>query len=167
MSRSDQKETRVQFRLPVTDYPKTMFFNQVRVEQEEGFCLVHFGLVSGAGMPLDYYSCVLDSQTLENNKKSLLDYVGKVGRAPGKTRAAWQGLPMAMQVPLPGKGRDVVDIVAVSCRNNMAETCLCGFSYIGAAGPKPATEPLAAQPVALLRSRVETQVHWLIELYER
>jgi hypothetical protein len=160
VSKGELKETRVEIRLPKSGYPKTMFFNRFRVEREEEFCLVHFGLVSAAGLLLDHFSSVFPRQTLEHNQESLLDYLERLGQPKQKAPPAWQGA-------LPGQGADVVDIVSMAFRNNMAETCLCIFSLTAATRLKPGgSDVLEAQPLVLLRSSLEMQQQLLVALYE-
>ena len=161
VSKADQKEMRIEIRLPKSGYPKTMFFNRFSVEREDGFCLVRFGLVSKAGLLVDEFSCVLPQQTLEQGQKSLLEYLDKVGQPKDKAPPAWQGA-------LRGQRADVVDVVSMAFRTDMAETCLCVFSMTAATRVKAgaAGESLEAQPLVLLRSSVELQRQLLVALYE-
>jgi hypothetical protein len=137
-----------------------MFFNRLRVEHEDGFCVLHFGLVSKAGLLLDHYTCVLPRQTLEHNQTPLLDYLGRIGSPKEKT-VAWQGV-------LTGQTPDVADIINMAFRNDMAETCFCVFSLTAATRQRraPAGDTLEAQALALLRSSVEMQKQLIAALYE-
>ena len=161
MSKSEQKEVRLEIRLPKGGYPKTMFFNRFRVEREDGFCIVHFGLVASSGLLQDYYCCVLPHQTLQENEKSLVGYLGKIGEPKEKCPAGWQGV-------IAGQKAEVADIISMSLRSDMAETSFCVFSMTAASRFKPggSTEALEAQPLVLLRSAVEMQKQLLVALYE-
>ena len=158
MSKGEQKEIRLEIRLPKGGYPKTMFFNRFRVERDHDFCLVHFGLVTSSGVIADRYSCLFPRQTLEHNQKSLLDYLGRVGQPKQKAPPAWQ-VPASQNV-------DMVDIVFMAIRENLAETSLFAFSLIAASSGTATAEPLDAQPLVLLRSAPETQKQLLVALYE-
>ena len=96
-----QKEVRLEIRLPQSGYPKTMFFNRLQVEREEGFCLIHFGLVSKSGLLLDSYSCVLPQQALVQNQKSLLEYLARIGSRSRKIRNPGKWLRLVRRRMLP------------------------------------------------------------------
>jgi hypothetical protein len=100
-----------------------MFFNRLQVEREDGFCLVHFGLVFKSGLLLDSYSCVLPQQALVQNEKSLLEYLGRIGQPKQKNPQTWQGGKA-------GASTDVADIVTMAFRDDMAEACLSVFSIM-------------------------------------
>lgn len=162
MSKSEQpKDTRVEIRLPQSGYAKLMYFNRLRVEHEHGFCILHFGLVSKAGLLLDYYTCVLPEQALQQNQKPLLDYLGRIGTPKEKSPVAWQSIPT-------GQAADVADIVSMAFRDDMAETCFCVFSLTAAALQRrtSAGASFEAQALALLRSTVEMQKQLIAALYE-
>lgn len=146
--------------MPQSGYPKTMFFNRLQVEREDGFCLVHFGLVSKSGLLLDSYSCVLPHQALVQNEKSLLEYLGRIGQPKQKNPQPWQGGKA-------GADTDVADIVNMAFRDDMAETCLCVFSMAAATRQRRTSsgDSLEAQPLVLLRSSVEMQKHFIEALY--
>lgn len=161
MSKSEQpKEIRLEIRLPQSGYAKTMLFNRFRVEREEGFCVVHFGLVSKGGLLLDYYSCVLPRRTLEENHGRLLDYLERIGPAKEKL-TAWQGA-VAGQTP------HVADTVSMAFTGDTAETCFGVFSLVAAFVPRGvASDGLhEAQGLALLRSSLEMQKQLIRALYE-
>lgn len=157
-----QKEVRVEIHLPSRGYAKTMFFNRLRVEHDEGFCVVSFGLVSRVGLLLDSYSCVLSRFTLDHNEKPLLGYLEQIGFPKEPPAPAWQGTPTQQILP-------VVDVINMATREEMAETCFWVFSLQAASrrrGPS-SDEALEAQPLALLRSQVEIQKQLIKALYER
>ena len=137
-----------------------MFFNRVQVEREDGFCLVHFGLVSKSGLLLDSYSCVLPQQTLVQNQKSLLEYLGRIGQSEQKNPQSWPGGKA-------GSNTDIADIINMSFRDDTAETCLFVYSMTAAArqGRSSATDTVEAQPLVLLRSPVDMQKQLIEALY--
>ena len=122
--------------------------------------MVHFGLVSKSGLLLDSYSCVLPQQTLIQNQKSLLEYLGKIGQSKQKSPHSWQGGKA-------GANTDVADIVSMAFRDDMAETCLCVFSMTAATRQRRSAsgDSLAAQPLVLLRSSVDMQKQLIEALY--
>ena len=137
-----------------------MFFNRLQVEREDGFCLVHFGLVSKSGILLDSYSCVLPQQALVQNQKSLLEYLARIGQPKQKNPQSWQGGKA-------GANTDVADIISMAFRDDTAETCLCVFSMMAATRQRrsSASDTLEAQPLVLLRSPVEMQKQLIEALY--
>lgn len=57
MSKSGEKETVLQVDLVPVGFPKTLFFNRFRVDRDEGFQLVQFGLVVASDL-IGSYSCI-------------------------------------------------------------------------------------------------------------
>ncbi len=120
---------------------------------------MHFGLVPSSGVILDHYSCLLPRQTLRHNQQSLLDYLNRIGQPKQKAQPAWQAPS--------GRDVNVVDIISMAVRENMAETSFFTFSLCSTTGMKAeAAGPLEAQPLILLRSTIETQKQFLVALYE-
>jgi hypothetical protein len=160
VSKSEQKEIQVEVRMPRGNYPKVMYFNRFRVDKEDGFSVVHFGLVGASGLIQDYYCCVFMSETLKQNKQSLVDYLTKLGALKGD-------LPTVWQVALPGHKTEVADIISMAHRSGIAEIGLSIFSLISTLNVKPddSKNILEAQPLALLRSDVETQKQLIADLY--
>jgi hypothetical protein len=147
VSKVEQKEIKLEMQLPPNGFPKSMYFNRFRVEREEGFCLVQFGLVSGSAL-LDSYSCVLPIEMPKQNQASILDYLNQTGR-PVERSPAWKGAAVEKQV-------EVADIIAMSFRGDMAETCFYVFSLCAsgrAARSGTTADPMPAQPLALLGAR--------------
>ncbi|WCJ58850.1 hypothetical protein NXS98_14150 [Fontisphaera persica] len=163
MSKSEQKEIRLEIQLPKDGFPKTMYFNRFRVERDEGYCLIQFGLMSAAGILLDQYSCVLPQRSLDQNQKSLLDYLARIGQPKQKNPLPWQGAP-----PGPGQKTDVADIIIMAIQSDMAETCFCVFPTTTVTRQKPFStqQSFTAQPLVLLRSSVEVQKQLIVALYE-
>lgn len=146
--------------LPQTGFPKVMYFNRFRIEREERLCLVQFGLVSASAL-LDSYSCVLPSEMLAHHQKSLLEYLNLTGRA-ATCPTPWKGAALEKQV-------EVADVVVMSFRGEMAETCFYVFSFCAASRlAQKGTEAnsMPAQPLALLRCATEFQKQLIVGLYE-
>lgn len=160
MAKAEQKEAKLEIGLPQGGFPKAMFFNRFRVERDADFCLVQFGLVVASDL-VDGYSCLLPSDTLRQNKQTLLDYLNRIGRAEKSTDSSWKGLS--------GERRaDVADVITMAFRGEMAETCLFVFSLTAATRSKKTAgtaEALVAQPLVLLRSSGELQKQLIEALY--
>lgn len=146
--------------LPQSGFPKTMFFNRFRVDRDADFSLVQFGLVVASDL-VDGYSCLLPSDTLRQNKQTLLDYLNRIGRAEESAESSWKGLS--------GERRaDVGDVITMAFRGEMAETCLFVFSWTAATRPKKTAgtaDAVVAQPLVLLRSSAERQKQLIEALY--
>src|SRR5206468_2608068 len=138
-----------------------MYFNRFRVEREEGLCLVHFGLVSASAL-LDSYSCLFPREMLKHNEKSLMDYLTRIGRPEEKSPPVWKGAAVEKQV-------QVADIIQMSFRGEMAETCFYAFSFCAASHVKKKNaddESMPAEPLVLLRCATELQKQFIVGLYE-
>ena len=161
VSKTEQKEIKLEIGLPQAGFPKSMFFNRFRIEREDGFCLVQFGLITGSGL-LDNYSCVFTKETLQQNQETLLDYLNRIGRPTENEPAPWKGAVMERQT-------EVADIFTMAFRGGMAEICLYLFSLSAATrvhkGPT-GSEAVPAQPLALLRCAAEMQKQLIVALYE-
>lgn len=139
-------------------YRRSMPFNRYFIEKIDGFVVMHFGLLAPSGNLLDCYSCAISLVELENQKKSLMDYLGKIG-ALGEAPAMWQ----------PPAGLKHVDLC-----NHIG---LCGNSAIGEitlnnmvgreiSEMKPNQTTVQADTISLLRSSLEIQKHWLKDLFK-
>jgi hypothetical protein len=160
MSKSTEKEIKLDVGLPQNGFPKTLYFNRLRVDREEGFCLVQFGLVVASDL-VDSYSCVLSDEVLKHNQQALLEYVGKLGTAEVDA-TVWKGVTASRKA-------DVADIVMMSFRGNQSETALYVFSACAASRAvlTPTTGvSLPSQPLVLLRSSTALQKHLITVLYE-
>ena len=159
MSKTSEKEIKVEVNLPQTGFPKVLYFNRLRVDREIGFCLVQFGLVVASDL-VDSYCCVLTDDVLRQNEKALVEYSSKLGGTG--TAETWKGISASRRV-------DVADVVAMSFRGLVTETCLFSFSMSSASrfATKQGTgNPLPSQPLALLRSSIELQKQLITFLYE-
>ena len=58
MSKLPQREVNLEVNLPDKGFRKTLYFNRVRVDRDDGFYFVQFGLVVATDL-VDSYSCVL------------------------------------------------------------------------------------------------------------
>ena len=160
VGKTEQKETKLEIGLPQGGFPKTMFFNRFRIDRDADFSLVQFGLVVAADL-VDGCSCLLPSETLQQNKQTLLDYLNRIGRAEKSSDISWKGLS--------GERRaDVADVITMAFRGEMAETCLFVFSWTAATRAKKTSatsEAIIAQPLVLLRSSAELQKQLIEALY--
>jgi len=158
MTKPTEKETKLDVSLPQNGFPKTLYFNRLRVDREEGFCLVQFGLVVASDL-VDSYSCVLTDEMLKNNQQALLDYVKKLG--PTETEdTSWKGATASRKA-------DVADVIGMSFRGDLSETMFYVFSMSAAtnAVASGASGPLPSQPLVLLRSSKLLQKQLIAALY--
>jgi hypothetical protein len=120
--------------------------------------LAQFALISGSGV-LDTYACALSKFALTENSTSLLDYLNKLGKP--QPPLPWKG--MVAEIPT-----QVADIIAMSYRGEVAETCLFVYTLHGATvAIRDSNAPsFSAQPLALLRSSIEVQKQLIVALYE-
>jgi hypothetical protein len=162
VSKSDQKEIKLEIELPPAGFARSMFFNRFRIEREDGFCLVQFGLITTSGLA-DSYSCIFTNEILLQNQATLLDYLNRTGRPIEKEPAPWKGAVMEKQT-------EVADIVTMAFRGRMAETCLYLFSLSAATRSRKGSTGIAVsvpgQPLALLRCTSEMQKQLIVALYE-
>jgi len=161
MSDQQQRETRIEIGLPPGVFPKTLYYNRFRVDQDSGFCLVQFGLFVASDL-VDHYSCVVCHDALKQNQQTLLEYLNRLGRPTETKPAVWKGATANRQT-------DVVDVITMAYRGDVAETALYVFSLSAATRSRKGagTEvALAAQPLVLLRSSAELQKQLIVALYE-
>src|SRR5208283_5057326 len=123
MSKPTEKEIKLDVSLPQSGYPKTLYFNRLRVDRDEGFCLVQFGLVVASDL-VDSYSCVLTDDMLKHNQQALVDYVKKLGPAEAED-TSWKGVTASRKA-------DVADIVTMSFKGDLSETAFYVFSMSAA-----------------------------------
>jgi hypothetical protein len=139
-------------------YRRLMPFNRYSFERFDGFVVMHFGLVSPAGSLLDHYSCGSTQVELENLKKSLMEYLGKAGSL-GEAPPEWHP-PMGL------KQVDVCNFIGVCGSPQIAETTLNNMVGKELADMKPSQNVLKADTIALLRSPLEVQKHWIKDLFK-
>lgn len=161
MSKPTEKEIKLDVSLPQNGYPKTMYFNRLRVDRDEGFCLVQFGLVVASDL-VDSYSCVLTDDMLKHNQQALVDYVKKLGPAEAED-TLWKGATASRKA-------DVADIVTMSFRGDLSETGFYIFSMCAATNAANAAAggvsgSLPSQPLVLLRSTKALQKQLITVLY--
>lgn len=159
---SKAAEIKLEVNLPQVGFPKTLYFNRLRVDRDDGFCLVQFGLIVASDL-VDSYSCVLTNEVLKQNQQSLLDYIKKLGPAVVND-VSWKGAGASRKA-------DIADVVTMSFRGNMAETIFYVFSMCAATNAARATTTGAAnllpsQPLVLLRSTTVLQKQLITALYE-
>lgn len=161
MSKTAEKEIRLDVSLPQNGFPKTLYFNRLRVDRDEGFCLVQFGLVVASDL-VDSYSCVLTDEMLKHNQQALVDYVNKLGPEEAED-ASWKGATASRKA-------DVADVVTMSFRGGLSETVFYVFSMCAAtnaanAAASGASGSLPSQPLVLLRSKTALQKQLITALY--
>jgi len=158
MSKSTEKETKLEISLAQNGFPKTLYFNRIRVDRDDGFYLVQFGLVVASDL-VDSYSCVLTNEMLEQNKQSLLDYIKKLGSADAEN-ISWKGAMVSRKV-------DVADIVTMSFKGDFSETIFSAFSMCAATSvvASGSSGLLPSQPLVLLRSKTVLQKQLITDLY--
>lgn len=158
-----KEEVKVEVGLPTTGFPRLVPFNRFHIEREDGWTVVQFGLVSSSGV-LSSYSCVFSHDALEQNKQTLLEYLGRIGQPSEAVTTIWKGAPLEKQA-------EVADVITMAFRGDTAETCLFSFSLSAAtrmaqSGQLEHDQGVPAQPLALLRSNVEVQKQFIVGLYE-
>jgi hypothetical protein len=158
MSKPTEKEVKLDVSLPQNGFPRTLYFNRLRVDRDEGFCLVQFGLIVASDL-VDSYSCVLTDEMLKHNQQTLLDYVKKLGPAEVED-TSWKGA-------IASRKADVADTVMMSSRGDLSETIFYAFSMCAAtnAVASGASGPLPSQPLVLLRSSKLLQKQLITALY--
>lgn len=161
MSKTTEKEIKLDVNLPQNGFPKTLYFNRLRVDRDDGFCLVQFGLVVASDL-VDSYSCVLTDEMLQQNQQALLDYVKKLS-ATDAEEISWKGVTASRKA-------DVADVVTMSFRGDLSETAFYTFSMCGATNAARAATSgvggaLQSQPLVLLRSKAALQKQLITVLY--
>jgi hypothetical protein len=160
MSKPTEKEVKLEIALQQVGFPKTLYFNRIRVDKDKGFCLLQFGLVVASDL-VDSYSCVLTDVALQQNQNTLLEYVKKLGTDVVENND-WKGVTMSRRA-------DVADIVSMSFRGDEAETNFSVFSMcaVTMAARKTSGEvsQLQSQPLILLRSNKALQRELINSIY--
>ena len=160
MSKPTENEVKLEVVLQLAGFPRTLYFNRLRVDRDNGLTLVQFGLVVASDL-IDSYSCILTDATLQQNQASLLDYIKKLGPDVAKD-FAWKGVGATRK-------SDVADVVSMSFRGGDAEIIfsvysICAASQIARAG-STASSSIPSQPLILLRSKMALQKELIAALY--
>lgn len=157
---TDKMEKEIVIQLPPNGFGKTMFFNRLQIVREPNFCIANFGLVTSSG-PIDSFSCCIHRLVLEQNKAILLPYFDKLSEA-SEIPLQWSPIGLPQHV-------GVVDVVTMSFRGVLAETCLYSFSMCATTRPSGNTDvnsgSILAQPLGLLRCSTGLQKTLITELY--
>lgn len=157
MPKSVDKEIQLEVVLPNGPFAKTLHFNRLRVDKDDGFCFVQFGLVVASDL-VDSYSCVLSEQTLKQNRDSLLTYVNKL-ESGSEEPVGWKGVTAS-------RSTDVVDIISMSFRGNYSETAFFVFSMCAASKTASNPQPsVSSQFLVILRSTAALQRQLITTLY--
>lgn len=160
MAKTEQKEHQLQILVPDLGFPRTMYFNRFRVEKEDGFTIVTFGLVSSSGILVDTYCCTFTDEALANNRTALLEYYGRTGE-PKTSTLPWQGVASTQK-------SDVADVVSMTFQGKNAETALVLFAHVAAfrIARSGESKQVPGQAVVLLRSSTDAQKQLIKALYE-
>jgi len=154
----EKKEIVLDVAVQQSGFPKVLYFNRFRVESDDGFKLLQFGLVV-ASETVDSYSCVLTDEVLLQHQPILLEYIKKLG-ADMDGYLPWKGAS--------SRKADVADVVSMASRGEIAETIFSVFSMCAAtnmANSLHAGTTLPSQPLALLRSAKALQKELITALY--
>ena len=160
MSKPTEKEIKLNVNLAEKGFHKTLYFNRVRVDRDDGFRLVQFGLVVASDL-VDSYSCVMTDEALRHNQDALVKYVAKLGPSD-EDGISWKGATAARKT-------DVIDVVTMSFRGDVSETAFYVFSMCAATRSLAGSTTdlnLPAEPLALLRSTKALQKQLITALYE-
>lgn len=159
--KNEQKEVNVEVELPDSGFPKCMFFNRFRIQREDDFMLLHFGMDSKTEGAVDHYSCCISPHALEHNKQSLLDYLSRAPKPKEKAPTWNRSFPIDRV--------DAFDLFNMSFSNEVAETVLSLYPLtVGSrlVSQHSADLKIRAQPLVLLRSTTEIQMQLIVALYE-
>jgi hypothetical protein len=143
---------------PLVGYPRFVAFNRISIERVDIFVLMHFGLLGTSGGLLDSYSCAIPSLELELQRKSLMDYLGR-SSSLGDPPPDWQA-------PATGRPIDLCNHIGLCGNPALGEITLNNFVGRAAAEIQGNRKTIAAQPVALLKSTMELQKHWINALFK-
>lgn len=141
---------------PKSGYRRSMPFNRFQIERVDNLIISHFGLVSNSGLLLDRYSCAIFALELEYNKDSLMDYLGKVGTLADPP-PVWQA--HSVQLPV-----ELFNQINVTSNPQLAETTL--HNVTARAIAESTGSSIQFEGVALLRSGLSLQAHWIRALYD-
>lgn len=148
--------------------------NRFAIQREDGFLLVHFGLVSKKDVLLDRLTCLFPESTLISLKENLVRYSENIG-TPKKEVPAWVA---PAWVEADTKSLPVVDFVHLCNWNDAyAEICFWNYSQAYAAdltalGSKRddkkdgKSDGIHPWGIALLRCGIDLQRAFLEQLYE-
>ncbi len=150
----------LQITLPTTGFKRSMLFNRFAVEREDGFVLIHFGLVSKQNAQVDSYSAAISELELLNQKKTTMDYLGRQGTL-GEEPPSWQ--------PPTEKKIELVNHIVMAHHGPIAETAFFGFSFWSAmmeSRKNKSDAVMTAEPIAVLRSPLVVQQHLIRLLFQ-
>jgi hypothetical protein len=164
MAPAKKKLKPVSVTLPV-QYFASFMVNRFAIERDDGFTIVHFGLISKSGTLLDRYSAVFQESMLEGQKENLVQYSDKLG-AVKTTIPEWT--PPRKELDASAFGPQVVDYIHLTSWDDKdAEICFMNYSRAKMSDLQALQgESLAAWGVALIRCRIDLQRDFLRKLYE-
>lgn len=127
-------------------FPHSFYFNRFYIEPfEGGHRLMQFAFMVG-GATMNTYSVVLEHDAIEQSRKTMLDFLGKMGTASKSKPEQWRPARESQRV-------DISNIYQMSRAGNVGEIRF-GIYAIGtaldAARKEGGPVTISAQPVALL-----------------
>jgi hypothetical protein len=152
----------VPIELAVTGFRKRMLFNRFHVANEGDFRVIHFGFTSSANLLMDQFVCAIHASSVELQRSENLEYLGRLGEisVPG---------PPVWQPPIGNIGVELATHMGFCRHGSFTEITVHNFSMKALLDLVRSMKPnatLPSEPVAILRSDVETQKHFLKELYK-
>lgn len=151
--------TGLRLTIPKTGYRTAMYFNRYQLLRLDCGVLMRFGLFASSAM-VGFYECFLGNRCIENQKDDLLQYLGRSEHLIG-TRPEIVGIN-APQWSQP----ENVDLLRLAHWDE-AEICMCRVAvgpWTGVQHPEGVQE-VPAEPVAVLRCTVSTQLNLVKDLY--
>lgn len=138
-----------------------MFFDRFGVFPQAACIEIHFGLFGASRDPIDQFVAVLDRRAIEGNKKTLLNYLQKIGMPDGPAAAD------KFRAAAPCRS-DIADLIALAKHGDIGEISLHAFPWKPAIDSTrdPVSSPARAEFVALLRSPLLAQKQLILALYE-
>jgi len=152
-------EVKIKLSVPVTGYPRRMFFNRFAIQWIGGHALTYFALVDGSGILRDIYACMFSRQTLKESKESLGGYLGRIGSP--------KGAPAPWSPPSQPMATDVATVINMGYTED-AEIVLGIFAVVPAIQQaKLADKEIQVDGVACLRCDLELQRQLVAALYAK
>jgi hypothetical protein len=149
--------------MPVTGFPRVMYFNRFEHVRLENGALVTFGLVDDSGFLLDSFACFFSKAALVKNTDSLTRFWHRVSRGePRNAPPAWKAVPAKTGVA-------VADVIGAYFTEGEGEIVLAslaiGPAFLAAKGSTIREKEINPDPVALLRSPIDAQLSLLQALF--
>jgi hypothetical protein len=149
-----------QYRVEISKngYLRRMPFNRYSIERIDGMVIMHFGFMTPSGALLDNFICAITQVELENQKKSLMDYLGKTG-ALDDPPPAWQPPPGIHPI-------DLCNHIGLCGNPDIGEITLNNIVGRDLVEMKPQQITVVAEAIAILRSQMNIQKHWIKDIFK-